>query len=377
MMRTKKLNLFMSIFWLACVACSEDDLPAKGEGSRPGWASMGFETRAQLTGNPAVSRSFAPEISKAGFRILAFKKNADGAYVYTQDVPTAGMNFADNTLSGPAELPIGEYKFVPTYGAVNTPVFSWPELAEGKTPLIDTLSFAHTAVDGTSVVFLETRSFQELPSYAVGLTATTADKVYTVLKRAVARVDLLFMHVKKNTDGSYTEITGNTDVFGGTLPSSIEMRFRGLNRTINVTGENMTADGTFSTFDQNYTVEDLQQAVTIGNGPATLLGTDDFFDYDQVKPTDIRSGAAHVQGAYLLPYPQGVANTDLTVVLTQSTGIQRTLVIPSKLPLERNKVTLVKIYLLIDDGGGDIFDSNVTFTVTVDTRWDGCNVVEG
>lgn len=380
MMRMKKLNLFMSILWLACAACSEDDLPAKGEGTKPGWADVNFEMKTHLSEDPVLSRSFAPEISKANFRIMAFKKNVDGAYVYTQDVPTARMNFADNTLSGRAELPIGEYKFIPTYGVVNTSVFAWPELAQGKTILADTMRFTHTKVDGTSVMFLETRSFDELPSYAIGLTATTTDNVYSVVKRAVARVDLLFLQVKKNADGSYTEVTGSTDVFGGALPSSIEMRFRGLNRTINVTGENTTPDNTFSTFDMDYTVEDLPRAITIGNGLKTLLGTDDFFDYDYVKPGDIRSGAAHVQGAYLLPYPKDVVKTDLTVVLTQQLGIRRTIVIPSKLPLERNKVTLVKIYIITDDegggGGGDIFDSNVTFIVTVDTRWEDCIVVE-
>lgn len=381
-MKMKKLNLCMSILWLACAACSEDDLPAKGGGRDDGLASVEFTTQTQLPASPILTRSFAPEISKANFRILAFKKNADGAYVYTQDVPTANMRFADNTLSGRAELPIGEYKFVPTYGAISTPAFSWPLLDAGKSVLADTLSFAHAQVDGTSVMFLETRPFSELPAYAIGLTATTTDPVNSVVKRAVARVDLLFIQVKKNADGSYTEVAGKTDVFGGSLPRAVEMRFRGLNRTVNVTGENTIAGQDFSTFDATYAVEDLQRAITVGNGPSTLLGTDAFADYDFVTPADIRTGAAHVQGAYLFPYPQGVLRTDLTVVLTHSSGTQRTIVVPSKLPLERNKVTLVKIYILTDDGGGDdgggdIFDSNVTFVVTVDTRWDGCNVVEG
>lgn len=377
MMKMKKMNLFMSIFWLACVACSEDDLPAKGEGTKPGWANVDFQMKTSLPTDRILSRSFAPEISKANFRILAFKKNADGTYAYTQDVPTVGMNFAGNTLSGQAELPIGEYKFIPTYGIVNTSVFTWPELTEGKTLLADTLSFAHTQVDGTSVMFLETRPFKDLPSYTIGATASTTANVSSVVKRAVARVDLLFIQVKKNEDGSYTEITGKTDVFGGTLPTSIEMRFQDLNRTINVTGENTTASNVFSTFDMDYTVEDLQAAVTIGNGPTTLLGTDDFFAYDYVTPGDIRSGSAHVQGAYVFPYPQDVLKTGLQVVMNQG-GNQRIIEVPSKLPLERNKVTLVKIYILTDDGGGgDIFNSDVTFIVTVDTRWDGCNVVEG
>lgn len=384
MMKMKKLNLCMSILWLACAACSEDDLPVKGGGREDGLASVEFKTKAHLPEGSVVSRSFAPEISKANFRILAFKKNTQGAYVYTQDVPTANMHFANNILSGKTELPIGEYKFVPTYGAINTPAFSWPSLAVGETLLADTLGFTHAQVDGTSVMFVETRSFSELPSYAIGLKATTTDKVYSVVKRAVSRVDLLLIQVRKNPDGSYTEVTGTTDVFGGSLPKAVEMRFRDLNRTINITGENTIAGETFATFDTTYTVENLQRAVTIGNGPTTLLGTETFMDYDYVKPVDIRTGAAHVQGAYLFPYPKDTLYTSLTVVLTHASGAQRTIAVPSKLPLERNKVTLVRIYILTDDGdgggdggGGDIFDSNVTFVVTVDTRWDGCNVVEG
>lgn len=384
MMKMKKLNLCMSILWLACAACSEDDLPAKGGGRENGLASIEFKTKTYLPGGPVLSRSFGPEISKANFRILAFKKNANGAYVYAQDVPTANMHFANNILSGKAELPIGEYKFVPTYGAINTPAFTWPSLDKGETLLADTLGFLHKQVDGASVMFLETRGFSELPSYAIGLTATTSDDVYSVVKRAVSRVDLLFIQVKKNPNGGYTEVTGKTDVFGGSLPQAVEMRFRDLNRTINITGENTRVGETFSTFDTVYTVEDLQRAVTVGNGPTTVLGTDTFTDYDYVTPADIRTGAAHVQGAYLFPYPQGVLQTALTIVLTHSSGTQRTIAVPAKLPLERNKVTLVKVYILTDDeegggdgGGGDVFDSNVTFVVTVDTRWDGCNVVEG
>lgn len=390
-MKMKKLSLCMSILWVACAACSEDDLPAKGGGIEEGMASVEFKTNTFLPARPAVSRSFAPEISKANFRILAFKKNSDDAYVYTQDVPTENMQLADNVLSGSAVLPAGEYKFVPTYGAVRTPAFSWCELAAGKTLLADTLGLAHAEVDGTSVMFLETRPFSDLPSYAVGLTAATTDNVSSTVKRAVARVDLLFLHVKKNADGSYTEVSRGTDVFGGSLPKAVEMQFRDLNRTINLTGENATGGKPFSTFDAAYAVEDMPRAVTIGKGPATLLGTEEFTNYDYVTPADLRKGAAHVQGAYVLPYPQGILQTALTIVLTNASGKQRTIAVPAKLPLERNKVTLVKIYLLVDDGneggggnedegggdgGGEVFDANVQFVVTVDTHWDGYQVVE-
>lgn len=389
-MKMKKLSLCMSILWVACAACSEDDLPAKGGGIEEGMASVEFKTNTFLPESPVLSRSFAPEISKANFRILAFKKNSDGAYVYTQDVPTENMQLADNVLSGRAVLPTGEYKFVPTYGAVRTPAFSWPELAAQTTLLADTLGFAHAKVDGTSVMFLETRRFSDLPSYAVGLTDATTDDVYSTVKRAVARVDLLLIHVKKNADGSYTEVSRGTDVFGGSLPKAVEMQFRDLNRTISLTGENTIGGNTFSTFDAVYTVEDLPHAITIGKGPATLLGTEEFTNYDYVTPADLRKGAAHVQGAYVLPYPQGILQTALTIVLTNASGKQRTIAVPEKLPLERNKVTLVKIYLLSDDGSGDgggngdgggdggeeIFDANVHFVVTVDTHWDGYQVVE-
>ncbi len=355
-----------------------------------GTASVEFQTNTFLPKSPVLSRSFAPEISKANFRILAFKKNSDGAYVYTQDVPTENMQLADNVLSGRAVLPVGEYKFIPTYGAIRTPAFSWPALGAETTLLTDTLGFVHAAVDGTSVMFLETRHFNDLPSYAVGLTAATTDNVYSTVKRAVARVDLLFLHVKKNADGSYTEVSRGTDVFGGSLPQNVEMRFRDLNRKISLTGENTSGEKPFSTFDAVYTVKDMPRAVTIGKGAATLLGTEKFINYDYVTPADLRTGAAHVQGAYVLPYPKSILQTALTIILTNSSGKQRTIEVPAKLPLERNKVTLVKIYLLVGDGGGDeggnvdpggdeggeVFDANVHFAVTVDTHWDGYQVVE-
>ena len=56
----------------------------------------------------------------------------------------------------------------------------------------------------------------------------------------------------------------------------------------------------------------------------------------------------------MLPYDEAINTTNLTLVLTNGLGDKRTIVAPKNLPLERNKVTLVKIYVL---SGGQIIES--------------------
>lgn len=371
MMMLKVGALFASV---ALVACSEDNSILPETEKFP----VSFKMQAAVPVGGSTTRSFGPEISKEGFRILAFRENRKGEFIYTQDVSTNNMTLLEHTLSGQAMLPIGWYKFVPTYESSKTGAYTWPSLMGKKTLLSDTLSFRQTELDGSSVLFLETRSFSDLPVYAVGLSASTTDAVKSVLKRAVARVDLLFVRVKKNPDGSYTEVDGSTDVFGGQMPADISMQFHNLNRAVNLVAEQTVDANGYTFYDSGYSVADMERAVTLGNGPVTLVGTDEFIEYDNVRPSDLRSGSAHVQGAYMFPFSMGGPfYTHLTVSLTHHEGQVRTLEIEPVIPLERNKVTLVKIYLTGDDGGGDVFDSNVTFQVTVDTHWDGYHIVEG
>ena len=75
----------------------------------------------------------------------------------------------------------------------------------------------------------------------------------------------------------------------------------------------------------------------------------------------------------MLPYDEAINTTNLTLVLTNGLGDKRTIVAPRNLPLERNKVTLVKIYVL----SGTVFNTDVKFNVTIDTAWLEANSVDG
>ena len=94
----------------------------------------------------------------------------------------------------------------------------------------------------------------------------------------------------------------------------------------------------------NFQIPDLTNTVTHGTSiEDTKVGTPDFLTYDNITSENIKKGSAHVHGAYLLPFDEAKTTTGVTLVLTNGLGIQRTISVPDKLPLERNKVTLIKI----------------------------------
>ena len=62
-----------------------------------------------------------------------------------------------------------------------------------------------------------------------------------------------------------------------------------------------------------------------------------------------------------------------SMLLTSGKGSTRTIALTDKIPVERNKATLVRIYVL----GDNVFTTGVDFDVEVDTVWDGSNFVDG
>lgn len=375
-MNIRKSNLLM-VLLASLAACSDDVTDDKklspGEGET---TVVKFEMNAN-TGNyySPLSRSVnLPGITKDNFRIMAFKKTPDGdKYIYAQDIPTSGMNYENNLLSGTVRLPIGEYKFVSTYGLVKDGGFVFPNPAPGTSELTDDLSINHNKVDGSSVLFLEEGSLETLHSYELGINSTANESVSASLTRAVSRVDVLFIQAKKNADGIYTEVSDSADVFGVSQLANIEMQFTGLNKNVNLVGNKSTTDSG-SLFNENFTVPDLEETVTRGaSADDTKVGTPAFLSYDNISKNDIKAGSAHVHGAYLLPYEDAKTNTNLTLVLTNGSGDKRTIIVPKELPLERNKVTLVKIHVL----SGTVFNTDVDFHVTIDTAWLEANSVDG
>lgn len=375
-MNIRKSNLLM-VLLASLAACSDDVTDDKKLSPGDGETTVvKFEMNAN-TGNyySPLSRSVnLPGITKDNFRIMAFKKTPNGdKYIYAQDIPTSGMNYENNLLSGTVRLPIGEYKFVSTYGLVKDGGFVFPDPAPGTSELTDDLSINHNKVDGSSVLFLEEGSLETLHSYELGINSTANEPVSASLTRAVSRVDVLFIQAKKNADGTYTEVSDSADVFGVSQLANIEMQFTELNKNVNLVGNKTTTDSG-SLFNEKFTVPDLEETVTRGaSADDTKVGTPAFLSYDNISENDIKAGSAHVHGAYLLPYKDAKTNTNLTLVLTNGSGDKRTIIVPKELPLERNKVTLVKIHVL----SGTVFNTDVDFHVTIDTAWLEANSVDG
>lgn len=371
-------SFYLPVALLTCLAsCSEEDT-VNGNALSGDVEStvVKFEMNAKTENVSApLSRGIKlPALTRDNFRIMAFKKSPDnGKYLYAQDIPMDGMALNDNLLAGTARLPIGEYKFVSTYGLVAGGGFALPALTPVTTELTDDLNIAHGTVDGTSVFFLEQGPLENLQSYALGVNPTANEAVSATLSRAVSRVDVLFIQAKNNGDGTYTEVSDSADVFGVSQLAGIEMQFTGLNRNVNLVGNKITT-GPASLFDDNFKVPNLENTVTRGTSDEnTKVGTSTFKNYDNITENDIKRGSAHVHGTYVLPFDDSATTTTLTLLLTNGLGDKRTIAVPGNLTLERNKVTLVKIYVL----SGTVFNTDVDFNVTISTEWLEANTVNG
>lgn len=371
-------NIYLPVALLACLAsCSEDDsVNGSALPGDPETTEVKFEMNAMTaTSSAPLSRGITlPTLAKDNFRIMAFKKSPTSQkYLFEQNVPMTGMTLNNNVLSGTARLPIGEYKFVSTYGLTEGGGFTLPEFTPVTTELTNDLNIAHGTVDGTSVLFLESGPLENLHSYALGINPTANEAVNATLSRAVSRVDVLFIQAKKNADGTYTEVSDSADVFGVTKLANIEMQFTGLNKNVNLVGKKTTTDPG-SLFDNNFQVPNLVNTVTRGTSEQdTKVGTNDFLTYDNITDADIKKGSAHVHGAYVLPFDDSATTTGLTLLLTNGLGDVRTIAVPENLTLQRNKVTLIKIYVL----GGTVFNTDVNFNVTIDTAWLNANTIDG
>lgn len=374
-MKIKNLNLLAAL--LVCFASCSDDEAVDNTNLSPGedgTTVVKFEMKANTGNNfSVVQRAInLPAIEKENFRIMAFKKSpTDGRFLYAQDISTNTMTYNNNVLSGTVRIPIGEYKFVSTYGLVKPSMFSLPTFTELSTELKNDLSITHANLDNSSVFFLESGPLEDLRPYQLGLNPTANENVTASLNRAVSRVDILFIQAVKDGD-TYTEVSDSMDVFGSRL-ANIEMQFTGLNRDVNLVGKKISTSDA-SLFDENFTVPELEKTVTRGTATEdTKVGKPDFKSYDNITSEDIKAGSAHVHGAYVLPFEDSRTTTTARLVLTNTAGDVRTIVVNDNIPLERNKVTLIKIYVL----SGTVFNTDVNFNIAISTEWFDANTVEG
>lgn len=346
--------LVLAVFAAAATACSNDDANTDAPAALAG--NVQFVTRA-----PQSASARGPVYTSDEFRILAFKKSGED-YKYLQDIPVEGMNFDGSTLAGTVQLPAGDYKFLPSYGLVTPGNYTWPVFTDAV--LSDALFVTHTG-ESFPAAFMLNQLLADVTPYTVSLDGPK-QTVSATLRRAVSRVDVLFIRADKNAAGDYVEKKGD-DVFGPEKLAAITMQYAGANSRLGLSGEK--ADGVF---DASHTLAKPAEVLTMGTGETTVVGADKY-DFENVLPADIISGSAHLKGAYLIPNADGAKTTGFTMQLTSGEGTTRTIALTDKIPVERNKATLIRIYVL----GANVFTTGVEFAVEVDTVWDGSNFVDG
>lgn len=364
MMMMKSFCAAISLQILA--GCS--DTGDVNEGSGPGGDNSGhvplttvnFEFSADVASAGTLTKALpAPVYGKEGFRILAFKQDESGAtedYFYKTDISVDGMKYEHNKLSGQGQIPIGTYKFIAMYGVPDASAVTMPVL--DYTSVLGTgLVMTHVADAVLPSIFLINNELDAVPSYELGLSSPgNHSTVAANLSRAVARVDLLFVR----TDAAHTPISGN-DVFGPGI-KNMAIEFSNVKNTIDFTGH-----ATGGSMSHRYEIDFPTSAETKGSGSVMQLGEKGYTTYDHVEASHIITGSSHISGAYLIPETDETHTVQMKMVLTPSSGAPRTIDIATPLPLKRNHVTLVKIYVMSDH----VFTTGLDFAVDIDPGWEG------
>lgn len=382
---------------LLFTACASDDDAHTGPVTNGEQASVKFELDASLLNyDPSKpSLRYSPQYSTSGFRIYAFKEVPDnpGTYHFIKNVNLANMAYdaTDNKLKGTDALDIGRYKFIAAYG-LNQPVLSLPTWGE----LSDNYSITYNpSTIPVGEIFLPEGNAASLRSYEFGTSSNPNETVEIALKRAVARVDVMFFKGQRNGDGTYTELpySEGNNVFGNKTIENIELRYQGISDVMGYFGQYRTTEpkNVNVTLSNYYSTEPNGGIITIGNNDTgTTIGNAEYTRYDNVQSGDMIYGAAHIFGNYLFPNADAENTTSLTVYIKPVNDIARTINVSfdndHRLPIEKNRVTLVKIYVIDNgNGGGDpedpevphVFSTNVRFEVEIDTVWEDPHEVTG
>lgn len=373
MMMMKSFCAAMSL--LAFAACSDND--EMNNGGNPGdngnsnapLTTVNFELSTDAASSGTLTKALpAPTYDENGFRILAFKLDETGAtenYIYKQEIDAKKLSYdaTNHLLSGQVQLPIGTYKFISMYGVPEASIVTMPTL--DNTAVLGTdLKMTHVSNQILPSIFLDVNKLDGVPSYDLGLVSPveTAPKVSSTINRAVGRVDLLIVRAPQGT----TPVAGD-DVFGPKGIKSITLNFGDVKNTMDLTGH-ITNGAMTHTYNINFP----NDALTMGTGTEMKLGGDTYTTYDNVLEEDIIRGSAHVSGAYLIPESDNTPATTLSMTFTPNEGTPRTINITPAIPLKRNYVTLITVYVR----GDNVFTTGVDFAVTIDPTWEGSQKAE-
>lgn len=373
-MKMRGMILLVAMAMLGMVACEkEDEVKVMGPDDDAPLTRVNFTMDASSLGQKVITRGITPSYEAGNFGIYAFKQNQEGTdYVCNKIIDCSAMTYDPTTkrLSGSVQLPIGTYKFLPSYGLTNAQNIGGLDAVEGAT-LNDALGFTHEATVntlGVPEVFLANGTVAGLTSYDLGTTSGDEKNVGLAVTRAVARVDVLLL--KADDSKNPLPYTNGSDVFGKKALEKVEFRLTNLNKGINFLG--VRPDATL--FDATIVLPDPNNAATVGTGAKTVIGEPDFTRYDSIRKEDLLNGSAHICGPYLLPGNDATATAQLVLFIKPVGDTGREVTLTNALPLERNKVTLVKIYVK----GDDFFTTGVILGVDIDTAWaDEHHEVEG
>ncbi|MDR2038213.1 MAG: hypothetical protein LBQ60_09840 [Bacteroidales bacterium] len=360
-----------------CSSCKKsDDLVEIKKSTKNFQANVGFELNIGAT-STSISKSFIPAYALDAFSIYAFKKSENsGDYIFNKTINLQNFTYSDSEkkIVGTDSIDAGIYKFLPIYGLRNQSNTLGSPAMEGRM-LNQDLVMEYNANTPLKEIFLQTGEIEDIPEYEITVLSPNPRIKYT-LNRAVARVDLMLIKAVKNPDGSYTEQSypDGEDILGGNILEQIGFNFRSMNDRMNFFGRNLTG----TPISANLNLENPDQLVVVGTGTKTIIGSNTYDKYDHIESDDIIKGSAHIFGTYMIPNNDGSRTTGMDVYLKPVNGVGRrfnvsTLDNNHLLPLERNKITLVKVYVL----EGNVFTPNVRFEVEVNIVWETPNKEEG
>lgn len=371
-MKTRRLSLLMiPVLFFGLAACEKDglkDMPDEKPDVEN--ANVRFEMDASALGFGGTTRAIIPTYGKTDFNIYAYKLNdAGNDYVCNMVIEGDSLEYsvADKKLTGSFRLPIGKYRFIPSYGLKTPHNFTIPTVMDASIKGTDQVLTHQNTGPLPEIFMTDKASMDALKEYELGLVSESAKTVSDTLKRAVSRIDVIFIKAQKEADGSYTELpyAEGENIFGGPMPKTIMLKLEGLNETMNFIGQR-TGTGMINA---DFNLLDRAGAITMGNSAQQTKIGKDYANYDNVQKEDIINGSAHVCGAYVVPGLDATKTASLKLYLEPQSGTPREITITTgedtKLPLERNKVTLVKVYVL----EGNVFTTKVNFGVSIDTDW--------
>ena len=378
----------LAAFAVVAASCAKEDTTSQQtfpDGKVP--VKFTMKTDAVM----AVTKAPGNTYSADGFKIFAFRQDGtDWKFMeeltLKNPVYTPSGTGTGGILTGEAALDEGVYRFIPTYGLNATGAgysigdFTADQVWDDASPV----SITHTA-GSMPEIFTLSGAFGDISDYTVTVGADNPGYNATIT-RAVARVDVLIVRATGNQT-TYVQAPNERSVFGEKTLATATMAFTGMNSNSNYFG---ALPATPAPFNYTYTIGtggDATVADDVLIGTATTLtdgtsyGTTGYQGYNAVAAADVLQGAAHLYGPFVIPNADATPAQTAVLTFTDSQGTDRVITLPAaSIPLERNYVTIIKIYLL-ENGDGtipdDIWSENVNFAVTLDTEYAGNHDVDG